>query len=207
METEFKWEANAARAFGRMTAALRAVVPQTNISTERRLDIQDVYLDHFPHTFEKQKIAFRIRNVNGVWEATFKTRTELKNGKAVRREETLSLPGISKLEEAVEFLNLKKRWKGLNVQDLRPLFSIHNKRKVKDLLYKDARAELAFDSCEITVAGRRVLMKEIEMEYKSGARISFEVLAEKLTQISQLSYAKISKVKTACALLKLWGEE
>lgn len=207
METEFKWDANSPRAFARMLSAVRHAAGKENISSPRRLKIEDVYLERPDGEFEKQLIAFRVRNTDGKWEATFKTRTEVKNGKAVRREETMPLANIKNLADALEFLNAKKHWKGLDVTGLRPVFSICNRRRTAEVFYDGAKAELALDDCKILVAGRRVCMKEIELELKQGPAEKIERLVRAMTRDSGLEYARVSKVKTAAALLKLWGDK
>lgn len=207
IETEFKWDANAPHAFARMLAAVRRAAGKDGVSAPRKLAIEDVYLERPDGGFEKQLIAFRVRNTAGKWEATFKTRTEVKNGKVVRREETLPLTGVKNLSGALCFLSDKKRWKGLNVTKLRPVFVIRNRRRVSDVFYDGATAELALDDCELLVAGRRVLMKEIELEAKQGDAGKMERLAREITLASGLRYARVSKVKTAAALLRLWGDK
>lgn len=207
METEFKWDANVPRAFARMRRAVEQVAGQASAGGAVQLAICDVYLDTPDSAFEKQQIAFRVRCCAGQWQATFKTRTEVKNGKAVRREETLELPGVKNLKEALSFLNQKKRWKNLPLQQLRPLFKLTNRRTVQLLSFPSLEAELAFDQCTLYVAGRKVQMKEIELELKKGKASALETLARQLTQQSGLSYMRVSKVKTACGLLKLWGEK
>ncbi len=204
METEFKWEANAPRAFAKMLAAARK---NARVSTPEKLQITDVYLASQDGSFEKEQIAFRVRNYSGKWEATFKTRTEIKNGKAVRREETLPLVGVRTVSDALTFLNAKKRWKGLCVANLKPIFQIRNKRQIWCVAVKGAEGELSFDDCQIGVCGRQVLMKEIELEAKRGSTKKLEELAAVLTQQSGLNAARVSKVKTAAALLKLWGDQ
>ena len=198
LETEFKWDANTPRAFARMRAAWRRV-KGVRFSQAVRLSIWDVYMDAPDGNFAREQIAFRVRCTGGKWEATFKTRSEVKNGKAVRREETLPMPGVTTLEGALRFLNAKKSWKGLRVQGLKPLFEIRNRRQ--------AAAEMAFDAFEIRVCGRRVQMKEIELEHKQGCEKNTERLARELTDASGLGYAAVSKVKTATELLKLWGNK
>ena len=201
-EIEFKWDANVPRGFYKMQRAVfssRAVVLSV-----QNWKIADVYLDTPARDFEKQKIAFRVRCANQNWEATFKTRTEIVNGKAVRREETLKMPGVKNLAHALEFLRRKKTWKGLAVTDLQPLFVLKNQRQTQAIAWHKMHAELAFDTCEIVVCGRRVFFKEIELEYKKGPLENFEKLAAQLASASGLKRAQISKVKTADALLKLW---
>ena len=47
-------------------------------------------------------------------------------------------------------------------------------------------------------------MKEVELELKKGSAENLKKLAQYLTQKSGLKLAKISKVKTAEALINLW---
>lgn len=205
MEIEFKWEANMPRAFYKMQRAV--LLSGISILSGQPIRITDVYLDTPTRDFEKQKIAFRVRNTNQKWEATFKTRTQVINGKAVRREETLLLPGVKNLPQALDFLRRKKTWKNLCIENLKPLFVLKNRRQIQAISWHKMQAELAFDACEILVYGRRVRFKEIEMELKKGSAQTLEKLAEQLTQISGLKRATISKVKTALALRVLWGEK
>ena len=194
IETEFKWDANSPRAFFKVLSAVRQV-PAARLAKPRALHICDTYLDTPNHFFEQNKIAFRVRNTDGKWEATFKTRTEVKNGRAVRREETLPMPRV------------KKEWGKLPLTELKPLFSLRNKRTSYDVLYNGAEAELSLDNFVIYVCGRRVLMKEAELELKQGAPEKLDELARQITRFSGLAYARVSKVKTATALLALWGEK
>lgn len=205
IETEFKWESNSPRAFARVLSAVRQV-PSVRLSAPRVLHICDTYLDTPEHFFEQNKIAFRVRNTDGVWEATYKTRTEVTNGRAVRREESLPLTGIKNLAQALSFLADKKKWDKLPLTGLKMLFALRNKRTSYDILFNGVEAELSLDNFMICVCGRRVLMKEAELELKKGQPDTFDGLARQITQASGLAYARVSKVKTATALLALWGE-
>lgn len=205
MEIEFKWNANVPRAFHKMQRAVFSAC--ASVLSVQNWKITDVYLDTSARDFETQKIAFRVRGANQTWEATFKTRTEIVNGKAVRREETLQMPGVKSLAQALEFLRRKKTWKGLFVDNLQPLFVLKNQRQTQAITWRHMQAELAFDTCEILVCGRRVHFKEIELEHKKGAAKNFEELAGQLTRASGLKEAQISKVKTALALRTLWSEK
>lgn len=204
-EIEFKWDANTPRAFYKMRRALGQI--SAHISAEKCWNITDVYMDTPARDFEKQKIAFRVRRTNQRWEATFKTRTEIVRGKAVRREETCALPGVKNLAQALDFLHRKQNWKGLKLKHLFPLFTLKNHRETVLVTYQKTQAELALDTCEILVCGRRVFFKEIELEYKSGMRNGFEELGVQLTQHSGLARAQISKVKTALSLRAMWGKK
>ncbi len=205
METEFKWDANVPRAFFKMLGALTAA--GISVTCPKKLAIRDVYLDHADSSFETQKLAFRVRNTDGVFEATFKTRTEIINGKAVRQEETIPLPGVKNLSDALAFLNRKKIWNGVNVARLSTRFEIRNRRQVRTVFFDGAEMELAFDSCDILVAGRTLKMKEIELELKHGTVEKMDALCALLSRKSGLKNMRFSKVKTACALAALWGNK
>ncbi len=204
-EIEFKWEANSPRDFFKIRNSLKQI--GAHVSSPQWWRICDEYVDTPERNFEKKKIAFRVRCINQRWEATFKTRTEIVRGRAVRREETCSLPGVKNTAQALEFLHRRKNWKGLNLQNLFPLFTLKNYRQTYRISWHNTQAELALDTCEILVCGRRVFFKEVELEYKSGLRKKFEELGAKLTQHSGLARARISKVKTALLLRNMWGEK
>lgn len=202
LETEIKWDATAPRAFMRMLYAAKKIAGKAAVSAAQVLYITDVYLDHPDETFAKQKIAFRLRHYAQTWEATFKTRTQLVNGKAVRREETQTLAGVQNLSHALAKLDVQKRWKNLTVGGLVPLFRIRNKRRARLITAPHFQAELAFDTCVVCAGEKRVFMKEIELELKHGRAEDFDNFAAQLSSVSGLPRATQSKVKTAHALLK-----
>lgn len=204
LETEFKWDAHTPRA---LTRAREIFGTLGKLSLPNRLEICDTYLDHADERFAKEKIAFRVRRVNGKWEATFKTRSEIKNGKAVRREETLPLPKVKTVAQALAFLQRKKMWKNLDVRDLQKRFTLKNRRRAFNLVYKKCVAELALDNFAISVCGREVKMKEIELECKRGNAHDFEELAARFTAQSKFAFSTVSKVRTAETLRKLWSEK
>lgn len=208
MEQEFKWEANAPRSFARMLRAASKILGGNKLDKPRKLHITDTYLDTATGALGKQKIALRVRCTDGKYEATYKTKTELRNGKAVRREETLPLPRAHSYAQALNALAAKKIWDGLALENLFALFVIKNKRTAYILRPdKQTSAELSLDDCRILSGGRTLLMKEIELEFKSGNEKSFALFARDLTRISGLIPARVSKVKTAASLQKIWEEK
>ena len=201
LEIECKWQANAPRAFA---CAWRVITSLSKYTVPRQLHITDVYLDDALQNLAAQKIALRVRNTNGKWEATYKTRTEIKNGKAVRREETLALPGVKNLRQALQVLARKKLWGKLNLTGLEAQFTLVNKRSVCVFDYDGAELEMALDDVCLYVLGRQVKFKEIEVELKRGAPAALDRFARFFTHETELPRAKISKVKTAQLLLNLW---
>ena len=200
-ETEFKWDASAPFSFARMLGAVRKVADKQSVSAPDYLQIKDVYLDAPDGRLQKEKIALRVRNTNGTFEITYKTRTEVENGKAVRREETLSLPHVKNLSGALHFLKEKKAWEGILLTDLLPLFSISNRRVVRLIKWQGSVAELSFDTCLIRAAKQQANLKEIELELKTGSTEKLEELATQIMAKSGLPFSVKSKVKTAAALL------
>lgn len=200
IETEYKWEANTPRAFYCAKQTLTDLCGQI---PSQKLHIKDTYLDDAQHNLSKQHIALRVRNTDGKWEATFKTRTQIRNGKATRHEETLSLTARTQAQAIAQLQN-KKKWKGLTVSVLYKQFEIKNTRTVFQFIFDGANIELALDKVCAYVCGRQVLFKEIELELKRGSSQSFEHFANLFSQQTKLKRATFSKVKTAETLLKLW---
>jgi inorganic triphosphatase YgiF len=185
----------------------RAAAPFLKAAKSEKLRLHDVYLDDEKHTLRAEKIALRLRGCNGNWEATLKTRTEVKNGKAVRKEFTFPVGKSKNFAQALISFQTRKTWKNIPLKNLRAQFEIFNTRQIYMLNFEGAQAELALDDCEIRVAGRRVKMKEIELELKKGAGEKLESLARHFSHAAQLRFQKMSKVFTAETLLALWGEK
>ena len=204
-EIEFKWEANVPRAFWRMRRALQKTKVQ--MAPTQICQITDTYFDNSFNDFERNQMALRLRCCNQHWEATLKSRTKIINGKAVRSEDTWDLPKVKNLKQSLDVLRHKKSWEGCDIQNVHPLFMLKNHREIQQIKSKNWQAEISFDNCEILVCGRRIFLKEIELEFKKGDIASFEQYARQLTRNSGLNKARVSKVKTACSLLKLWGEK
>ena len=201
MEIECKWDANTPHAFA---LAKKTIANLCGPITPKTVHIKDVYLDDDKQSLAKQLIALRVRNCDGKFEVTFKTRTQIKNGKAVRREETLSLPNIKNFSHALHALAQKKTWKQIKTTGLIAQFLITNKRTIYLFTFKKSTLEMALDKVTIHVAGRRVQMQEIELELKHGSAKALDKFAQHFCAQTGLARATFSKVKTAEMLRKLW---
>lgn len=201
IETEFKWRAAAPADFDKMLSAVRTLTGRA-LPPVQILHIADAYADTPDEALSAQKIAMRVRCTDGTYEATFKTKTQLENGKAVRREETLPLHQAHTQEAALAALRARGTWLGVNVAQLEFKFYIQNKRRVYTLVQADSVYELALDEVEITAGERRQNMLEIELELKAGPAEDFCAWAQKLGKISGLKAPEYSKVATATALWK-----
>ena len=200
MEIECKWNANTPRAFNRAQSFLKQLSPLI----PSKLKIKDTYLDHTTGDLAAQKIALRVRNTEGQWEATFKTRSEIKNGKAVRREENFPLPCVQNLAQALRALAAQKKWCGIHTAGLEIKFTLANKRTLYSFIYEGAELEMALDDVTVYILGRQVKFKEIEVELKRGKSETLDKFARLFSQQTKLKRARISKVKTAETLLKFW---
>ena len=201
LEIECKWEANTPRAFSRAQDFLRELNSKI---TPKHLNIKDTYLDHATGDLAAQKIALRVRNTDGKWEATFKTRSKIKNGKATRREETLLLPCVKNLSQALQFLAKQKKWCGISTTGLEAKFTLANKRIVYGFNYDGDTLEMALDDVTLYILGRQVKFKEIEVELKRGKSEGLDKFCRTFLQQTKLKRAHISKVKTAETFLKFW---
>lgn len=201
LEIECKWDGNTPRAFYKA----RQFLAQLNTKiTSQKLQIKDTYLDHANADLSAKKIALRVRNTDGKWEATFKTRSEIKNGKAMRREETLPMPCVKNLKQALQFLAQQKKWKGIHTTALQITFALSNKRMVYTFDYDGAALEMALDTVTLHVLGRQVKFKEIEVELKRGKSGALDKFCSTFSAQTKLKRAHISKVKTAEIFLKFW---
>lgn len=203
LEREYKWEAFSSSDFKKFTAALRKF---SSPSGPLALPITDYYLDDKKGLLDKNQIAMRIRQTGKNFEVTLKTKTEIIAGKAQRKEVTRTLPGIHCVGVALAALNAKPLFPELGLEELEIRFSIRNKRTVY-VVRPDARTEYeaALDDFAIDIKGRKVLMKEIELELKKGKTADFEKFAHLVGRESGLSAAKISKVKTAALISRIWS--
>ena len=200
IEIEFKWDANSPRAFSKARTVLNKYVASEK---SRILHIKDYYLDDASSRLSSSKIALRIRNTDGCWEATQKSRTEIKRGKACRREYTLPLPGVKTLSQALGLLAQQKVWNGINVTNLSVIFYILNTRTSYLFCYQKSTLEIALDNVVICTDKHRFKMKEIEAELKKGLVKDLNQFVREFSTQTHLSFAQLSKVKTAHMLLAL----
>ncbi len=200
-EKEFKWDASARGAFACFVRVLRETVSE--ISASQDLSITDRYLDNARGDLSSQKIALRIRRQGCRYEATFKTRTALKNGLACRKEVTKPLPNVRSFAAALRALENLQSWEGMALNGLRVRFTLRNRRRIYRVRYGAVQCEAALDRYVIEAAGKRLARREIELELKSGPEKDFMCLLRTLSEKSTLSPVRISKVACAENLLRL----
>lgn len=199
LEQEFKWDASARGAF---SAFLRALKQGGELSRVRRLAIRDYYLDNARQDFTRDKVALRIRRTGKRFEATLKTRNAVKNGFASRRELTLPLSNVRSMRGALARLEQRGDWEGYALEGLQVRFCIANQRAAYQWKAGGCVCEAALDNYVTLAKGYQWRRKEIELELKKGSVKTYQKLAQKLSVLSALSAAKISKVAGAEQWLK-----
>lgn len=199
MEKEFKWAVETECDFEKFIASLKQAVGEC--PPQKTCMIHDYYLDNACSDLSLQKVALRIRQINGSFEATLKSRTRLIHGLAMRQEYTLPLTGAD-FCQALLCLQERKNWKGVSLSDLRVRFEIKNQRNLCTFSFGKAFCEAALDRYTIVSGDKQMACREIELELKSGDEKDFQTLIKILSDTSGLAPAKISKVATAEKLLK-----
>lgn len=196
MEREFKWQAGERGDFRCFLSALKEA--GALVSNKRALYLTDYYLDDQKQTFSAARMALRIRRNKGHFEATLKTRSQLQQGLAVRQEMTRALPAVRSVKGTLNALLAVGAWNGVvGLTALQVRFIIQNNRILYDVCYGRCRGELALDRYVTRVGTHRLLRREIELELKVGNYKDFAQLAKKLSVLSGLKVAKISKVAGA----------
>ncbi len=200
VEREFKWAVETEQNFETFLSVLKDVLG--GLPAEKTLHICDAYLEKPNGALSAEKVALRIRETEGKFEATLKTRTRLINGLACRKELTLSFPTAKNFKQALQALQERKVWEGVEVADLGVKFEIKNCRKLYEFCYKSTRCEAALDRYVIEAGGESLACREIELELKEGDEKEFLQMTHILSEKSGLQPAQISKVATAENMLK-----
>ncbi|MDR1684612.1 MAG: CYTH domain-containing protein [Elusimicrobiota bacterium] len=197
MELEYKWRITAPRDFKKFDGVLRGLGFKKNAA---RLLITDTYFDDRAGALRAQKIALRLRRVNCGYQITLKNASEIKNGLARRRENTLALNAQTSAGARACLRGLfSGLWPHLGAPQ--KLFTIKNKRKIILLENKILKAELALDNCDIITPRKKIKFYEAELELISGRRAAFDALAKELGVKTGLAPAVKSKVATAAEYL------
>ena len=195
LEQEFKWDASVRGAFAHFVGAMEKSCG--NISYLGTVKIADYYLDNAQRELAKRKVALRIRRSKRKWEATCKSRSQLKKGLATRQERTLPLSRVRTIRQALMQLVARGVWPEVKRKSLQVRFVIRNTRKIYRASYKGCLCELALDNYVTQVGTHQMRRKEIELELKKGSVRDFKKLVKKVSVLSGLNAAKISKVAGA----------
>ncbi|WP_416138088.1 CYTH domain-containing protein [Halomonas sp. HK25] len=160
----------------------------------------NTYFDTPQGDLEAARMALRLRRVDGRVLQTVKTRGEGGGGLSRRGEWEWEVPGPGLDLEGLA--NLPPATLGQEVLErLTPRFTTDFHRETRMLDHAGARIELALDEGEIEADGRRVAIRELELELKAGEPEALWSLAEALAGSVPLRAADTSKAARGGALL------
>ncbi|MFE8072897.1 CYTH domain-containing protein [Marinobacteraceae bacterium S3BR75-40.1] len=128
--------------------------------------LKNQYFDTPQSTLNEARAALRIREVDGRWIQTLKTKGVIDRGVHRRQEWEWALPEPELDLELLEQTDLKR---SVDLANLKPVFQTNFQR---DLWLLDSVAnqavEMALDHGEILAGGRRRSLCEFECEHKGG---------------------------------------
>lgn len=160
----------------------------------------NTYFDTVEGDLEAARMALRLRRIDGRLLQTVKTRGEGGGGLSRRGEwewevsgPGLDLDGLRDLPPAALGQEVLTR--------LVPRFTTDFHRETREIDHAGARIEVALDEGEILADGRRVTIRELELELKAGDPEALWSLAEALAGSVPLRPADTSKAARGSALL------
>ena len=166
-----------------------------------RQRLGNTYFDTPDGDLEAARMALRLRRIDGRTLQTVKTRGEGGGGLSRRGEwewevagPGLDLAGLAGLPPAELGREVLSR--------LAPRFTTDFHRETWRVEHAGARIEVALDEGEILADGRRVAIRELELELKAGEPEALWSLAEALAESVPLRPADTSKAARGGALLR-----
>lgn len=163
--------------------------------------LANTYYDTPEGELEATRVALRLRRRNDSWVQTLKTSGEGSGGFSRRREwewpvagDALDLVGLAGLPPFAEL-------GGDILERLEPRFTTDFERRLWRLELAEASIEVALDQGEIRAAGRRVPIRELELELKDGDPQALWQLAQALAESVPLRPADASKAVRGSVLL------
>ena len=160
----------------------------------------NTYFDTPQGDLEAARMALRLRRLDGRVLQTVKTRGAGGGGLSRRGEWEWEVPGPGL--DLAGLAGLPPAALGDEVlARLEPRFTTDFQRETRVIDHAGARIEVAVDEGEIAAAGRRVAIRELELELKEGEPEALWSLAEALAGSVALRPADTSKAARGGALL------
>ncbi|MTI13607.1 CYTH domain-containing protein [Sansalvadorimonas verongulae] len=165
------------------------------------LHLANTYFDTPDAVLNQHRVALRVREKNGIYIQTLKTRGESVNGLSHRGEWEWQLEGPE-----LDGRRLESVWpealKGVDVSTLTPVFRTDFERKVIDFQWLGASIELALDKGHVVAGSRTQPISELELELKEGDETALISLAEELGRVIVLKPENISKAERGYRLAR-----
>ncbi|WP_300270893.1 CYTH domain-containing protein [Halomonas sp.] len=163
-------------------------------------ELGNTYYDTPEGELEWARMALRLRRLDGRLLQTVKTRGEGGGGLSRRGEWEWEVPGPGL--DLAGLAGLPPAALGEAVLErLEARFTTDFRREAWTLEHRGARIELALDEGAILAAGRRVAIRELELELKAGEPAALWSLAEALAERVALRPSDTSKAARGGALL------
>lgn len=175
---------------------IERVLPEL-VKALKVVDLQEAFLTNTYYDtpealLNKSKVALRIREKDGCYIQTFKTKGKSVAGVHQRGEWEWYLAS-NKLDETL--LSAVGWPENVDVKNLAPYFSTNFKRTSGVINYKDSKIELAVDVGYIEAGGVRSPLSEIELEIIEGCVDSLFDVASEIAKILPVMLADVSKAE------------
>ena len=190
LETEFKLTGS--------PADLHNAFDALNGEPETVRRLHSTYHDTPNDDLWRRGLTLRVRDAAPCAEVTLK---EEAGANVERREWTVAAPGGGL--DAYRFPGSIQgtRLVGIAEQDLVPRFETDVVRRRKHVCFADTRVEVSLDSGQITAAGRRVALAELEFELVRGSATAMLAAARRLIGPHRLTVGCRSKAARGMGLL------
>ncbi len=164
------------------------------------LHLTNTYFDDASRSLNRERVALRIREINGQYIQTLKTKGQSVNGLSRRGEwewilESPELDGNRLASVWPEALQ------GTDVSALEPVFRTDFERRVIDLEWEGAKIELALDHGYVIAGPKQAVISELELELKQGDEQALHSLAKELRLRVKLEPGDISKAERGYRLI------
>jgi inorganic triphosphatase YgiF len=157
------------------------------------------YFDTPDQALNRARIALRIRDCDGQYIQTLKTKGVTLNGVHRRGEWEWPL-GRPELDPAL--LNTVQTWpREIDVELLGPVFETNFERRSALIAFQGSTLELAFDHGEVQAGGRSAPICELELELLQGNAEVLSELGRELCALLPLAPSDVSKAEAAIGLL------
>lgn len=172
------------------------------INKEPEVRLQNDYYDTPEHHFQKEKMGFRVRGCNGVFEQTMKTHGKVSGGLHQRAEHNVDLanpePDLTLFDKEV----WPSGWRVEEVNNaLERQFSTHFVRTAFNITLQNASVEVVVDEGEATTGKNSSPIREVELELKAGNVDALFALANIIASHMQVRLSDVSKAAQGYQLL------
>ena len=160
----------------------------------------NIYYDTPDMALNQARVALRIREKNGEYFQTLKTKGESVNGLTRRGEWEWSIPG-----NQLDLSGLANVWpealKDVSAEQLNPLFATDFDRTTWLVEFKGAKVEAAMDFGLVKSGDAHSLICELELELIEGDESALQMIADELGNDIPLTPSDKSKAERGFELL------